>query len=1290
MSSLYKLSVSGVRAFSPKDQETIQFGLPLTLICGQNGCGKTTVIEALKYATTGDLPPNSKGGAFVNDPTIADRLVVNAEVKLGFISVDGKQMTVTRNMQLNRKKVHGLDKAGAANTFKTLEGQLAVFVQGHKTALSTKNAELDVRVPQYLGALRAVLEYVIFCHQDDSLWPLSEASVLKKRFDEIFEALRFTKVLDTLKGLRKDMAADLKLVQQAVQHAKVNKLRAAKLRVRVGECVATSDRLTGEIQALTLQIEQVEAAADRLFRSNQEFQRTMSEHQRLTLLVESSEAAVRRLELGMALLPDLDAALQGMAANFDSVRRQKETQLLQLALRLQKVKGNQQRAQDQLQRLVRDEGTLLAKAAAHTANVARLEAASHTDSALYAAESKERAQNLRQDLARLKLDNSREVQALQSAVSSAHEAVTREKEHWHYSDRETEQTAAKIAELRQKVARAEALDALDTEQAQLESLRSRLARKSGPASLAGLEAAIAEKTAALQAVDAELDDLMRRIAAASKHNEARARLDLLKEALEVKSAVHTKAVAQHGPEFLALTETALGAGAEVALDQKVVSVKDQLTGILAAWGACQKRHDLLGHKLTAAQGQRDAAQRTIANHKARITAVLSEAEIPEYEKIAAEMEEDYKTAVYNLNTYEVTSSYKAKAVELAKLQKCCALCLRGMTLEEVEVFSNEIKASIEVATKEQFEKDVQLTLEDLDALKAVHVDVVQLRKAQPEAETLELTIRQLEADLAAAQHELEELETQKTNCQAQLDALERLAKSVASIFRQETEIGDIKKQIADSSLEFLALEGTQSLAELQKAQQRKTLEAKAVRQEIATAKDDLAAEKSEIAKLESQIKDKQLQISRLELAMNEATAARASIAELELHSRALVEKKAKIAESCKELEAAHQAKKTELEETMAKCKALESQLEAQVADAETAASAAETLHQQIQSFESTDLPKINHNKEQLKLTRQQIEDALLSRTKLEEEVQAVNQFLSDASGSERNVRDNLEYRALTAELEGQREALAALDLANAEAEKAKYQEQLKKYREEIAELNLQHYGKVGEVKQINDQVLALKRELETEFKDADKHYHEEWLKLQTNLLVVTDLQTYSQALDKSIMEYHSMKMDEINRILRDLWNQTYKGTDIDGVEIKCEQATLGRGRSYNYRVVMYKKSSELDMRGRCSAGQKVLTSILIRLALAECFGTNCGMIALDEPTTNLDAENAESLANALNNIIDFRKSQKNFQLIVITHDEKFLSHINGDRYTDNFYRIERDENQHSIIKSLPIHLMQDD
>lgn len=60
-----------------------------------------------------------------------------------------------------------------------------------------------------------------------------------------------------------------------------------------------------------------------------------------------------------------------------------------------------------------------------------------------------------------------------------------------------------------------------------------------------------------------------------------------------------------------------------------------------------------------------------------------------------------------------------------------------------------------------------------------------------------------------------------------------------------------------------------------------------------------------------------------------------------------------------------------------------------------------------------------------------------------------------------------------------------------------------------------------------------------------------------------------------------------------------------------------------------KSGTEIDMRGRCSAGQKVLASLIIRLALAETFSSNCGILALDEPTTNLDKDNIRSLCRAL-------------------------------------------------------------
>ena len=54
----------------------MQFYNPLTAIVGANGSGKTTIIECLKYATTGDMPPNTKGGAFVHDPNVRHQSLI--------------------------------------------------------------------------------------------------------------------------------------------------------------------------------------------------------------------------------------------------------------------------------------------------------------------------------------------------------------------------------------------------------------------------------------------------------------------------------------------------------------------------------------------------------------------------------------------------------------------------------------------------------------------------------------------------------------------------------------------------------------------------------------------------------------------------------------------------------------------------------------------------------------------------------------------------------------------------------------------------------------------------------------------------------------------------------------------------------------------------------------------------------------------------------------------------------------------------------------------------------------
>lgn len=199
----------------------------------------------------------------------------------------------------------------------------------------------------------------------------------------------------------------------------------------------------------------------------------------------------------------------------------------------------------------------------------------------------------------------------------------------------------------------------------------------------------------------------------------------------------------------------------------------------------------------------------------------------------------------------------------------------------------------------------------------------------------------------------------------------------------------------------------------------------------------------------------------------------------------------------------------------------------------------------------------------------------------------------------------------------------------------------------------------GSRAEIRTQILEIEKTLQSEvYKDAGDKYR---LACYTRAATTEEIQSYElmmSNMEKAMIRYQQSKMMRINAIIRDMWRNIYRGNDIEYIEVETsadeENYITGKRRSYSYRVLQCKNGFKSQMRGSCSAGQRVLACLIVRIALAETFSSNCGVLTLDEPTTNLDKENILALVESLNTLIEDRSPNGGLQLVVITHDNHFI------------------------------------
>lgn len=212
-----------------------------------------------------------------------------------------------------------------------------------------------------LGVSKAILENVIFCHQEDSNWPLSEPSVLKKKFDDIFEATKYTKALDQIKTIRKEQTAETKVDKERLIALKIDRERAVKVQNTIAKLEKSIAQKSAEEESLVEYIKQVTEHNRSFYEKAVEHTRILNEVRNLEVEKSEKKKTIESLRNSMNELPGTRQELESRRDNFAREAEEQRAKKLAFNRELQEAEDEHHRRSSHQSNLVANRGGLEAE-----------------------------------------------------------------------------------------------------------------------------------------------------------------------------------------------------------------------------------------------------------------------------------------------------------------------------------------------------------------------------------------------------------------------------------------------------------------------------------------------------------------------------------------------------------------------------------------------------------------------------------------------------------------------------------------------------------------------------------------------------------------------------------------------------------------------------------------------------------------------------------------------------------------------------------------------------------------
>ncbi|KAK4258216.1 hypothetical protein QN277_007688 [Acacia crassicarpa] len=1316
MSTVDKMLIKGIRSFDPENKNVITFFKPLTLIVGPNGAGKTTIIECLKLSCTGELPPNARSGhSFIHDPKVAGETETKGQIKLRFKTAAGKDVVSIRSFQLTQK--------ASKMEYKAIESVLQTINPhtGEKVCLSYRCADMDREISALMGVSKAILENVIFVHQDEANWPLQDSSSLKKKFDDIFSATRYTKALEVIKKLHKDQAQEIKTYRLKLENLQTIKDAAYKLRESIGQDQEKLESLKCQMQELEASIKNLEGKIHNAEATLEELRKlqdliSTKSTQRSTLFEEQEKQYAALNEEN----EDTDEELMEWKAKFEE-----KIDILGTKIRkLEREEKDNDTSSSRIQKTI--EGSIWEISKLQTEVDAHMSLKNERESLIQdifkkhnfgclpkSPFSDEIALNLSNRIKSRLMDLEKDLQEKKNANEI--ELKTAWDHYKNANDRWQKTEVQKQAKIENKSDISMSIEEKQKERDLFElqisnvnlthidererNLRIEVERKINQLAEREFEANIRQKQSELFSVEQKIKAVNREKDIMASDSEDRVKLSLKKEELGNQKKKHGKIIDDHKDKVRRVLKGRVPSDKDLKkeITQAARSVGVEFDDINAKSREAEKEVNMLQIKIQEMNNNILKHRKDMESRKRFIESKLQSLDpqssgVDSYLKVleASMAKRDELTSKCNMadGMRQMFDPFE----KLARAHHFCPCCERPFSPEEEDDFVKKQRVKGASTTEHMKVLAVECSNADshyqqLDKLRLIFEEYIKTCKETIPNEEKEL--QKLNEELDKQSLALDDVLGVLAQVKADKDLVESLLQPIDSADRLYQEVQALQKQVEDLEykldfhgqpartlekiqLELNTLQDTKDTlhTELEKLrEEQKYMEED--RTNVQTRWHTLREEKMKVANTLQNVKRVEEELERLIEKKNV----------VDLDEKHLSDALGPLSQEKDRLLADHNELKIrrsqEYEDLLEQKRSYQQEAEELF-----------KMNSKITECNDSNLRKgdrLRELQEKKSLSESELQSCYITKKEISSELKKSEKLVLEQDQLKRNIVDNLNYRKTKAKVDQLGTEIETLEermlkiggISRVESELQKLSHERERL---LSELNKCR----GTMSVYQDNIKKNKVDLkQAQYKDIDKRYYDQLIQLKTTEMANKDLDRYYNALDKALMRFHTMKMEEINKIIRELWQQTYRGQDIDYISIHSDSEGAGT-RSYSYKVLMQTGDAELEMRGRCSAGQKVLASLIIRLALAETFCLNCGILALDEPTTNLDGPNAESLAAALLRIMADRKSQENFQLIVITHDERFAQMIGQRQHAEKYYRVAKDDHQHSIIEAQEI------